>query len=82
MCLKFLPSSQDQPDARYNGDTVPWQRVINSKGEISNRQVSLAIVGYASSDCIADRALSEASMAQLARKPHCKQKEWKLAVET
>ncbi|EMF11412.1 MGMT family protein [Sphaerulina musiva SO2202] len=37
MCLKYLPSATDQPDARYNCDTVPWQRVINSKGSISQR---------------------------------------------
>ncbi|KXT11130.1 hypothetical protein AC579_640 [Pseudocercospora musae] len=39
MCLKYLPRATDQPDARYNSDTVPWQRVINSKGIISQRQV-------------------------------------------
>jgi methylated-DNA-protein-cysteine methyltransferase related protein len=37
MCLKHLPSAEDQPDARFNGDTVPWQRVINAKGVISPR---------------------------------------------
>ena len=37
VCLKHLPDASDQPDARYNGDTVPWQRVINSKGAISPR---------------------------------------------
>ncbi|KAK3050150.1 Alkyltransferase-like protein 1 [Extremus antarcticus] len=37
LCLKHLPDSSDQPDSRYNGDNVPWQRVINSKGVISNR---------------------------------------------
>lgn len=37
MCLKYLPSSTDQPNARYHSDNVPWQRVINSKGIISNR---------------------------------------------
>ncbi|CAK4030553.1 MGMT family [Lecanosticta acicola] len=39
MCLKYLPHPSDQPDSRYNSDTVPWQRVINSKGAISNRGV-------------------------------------------
>ncbi|EME76936.1 uncharacterized protein MYCFIDRAFT_46862 [Pseudocercospora fijiensis CIRAD86] len=39
MCLKYLPRATDQCDARYNSDTVPWQRVINSKGIISPRQV-------------------------------------------
>ncbi|RYP93170.1 hypothetical protein DL770_000744 [Monosporascus sp. CRB-9-2] len=33
-CLKHLP---EDPDARYNHDNVPWQRVINSKGIISPR---------------------------------------------
>ena len=32
-----MPSATDQPDARHNSDTVPWQRVINSKGVISVR---------------------------------------------
>ncbi|RYP36705.1 hypothetical protein DL767_003267 [Monosporascus sp. MG133] len=34
ICLKHLP---EDPDARYNHDNVPWQRVINSKGIISPR---------------------------------------------
>lgn len=29
----------DQPDARHNSATVPWQRVVNSKGVISHRFV-------------------------------------------
>ncbi|KAF2723164.1 DNA binding methylated-DNA--cysteine S-methyltransferase [Polychaeton citri CBS 116435] len=37
ICLKHLPSVQDQPDAEFNNETVPWQRVINSKGCISPR---------------------------------------------
>ncbi|KAM0703609.1 hypothetical protein Q7P35_009548 [Cladosporium inversicolor] len=40
VCLKHLPSAASQPDARYNSDTVPWQRVINSKGVISPRGVN------------------------------------------
>ncbi|QIW95278.1 hypothetical protein AMS68_000796 [Peltaster fructicola] len=40
MCLKYLPRATDQPDATYNDATVPWQRVINAKGEISNRGVN------------------------------------------
>nr|POE78681.1 alkyltransferase-like protein 1 [Quercus suber] len=39
VCLKFLPRVEDQPDAQYNSATVPWQRVINAKGEISPRGV-------------------------------------------
>ncbi|KAK0388130.1 hypothetical protein NLU13_4375 [Sarocladium strictum] len=34
VCLKHLPSD---PASRFNHDTVPWQRVINSKGIISPR---------------------------------------------
>ena len=34
ICLKHLPSD---PEAEFNGETVPWQRVINSKGAISPR---------------------------------------------
>ncbi|RYP45808.1 hypothetical protein DL768_007894 [Monosporascus sp. mg162] len=34
ICLKHLP---EDPDARYNHNNVPWQRVINSKGNISPR---------------------------------------------
>jgi methylated-DNA-protein-cysteine methyltransferase-like protein len=34
VCLKHVP--QD-PDARFNHDNVPWQRVINAKGVISPR---------------------------------------------
>lgn len=34
ICMKHL--SHD-PDARFNNDNVPWQRVINSKGIISPR---------------------------------------------
>jgi hypothetical protein len=37
VALKHLPSATGQPNARYNSDTVPWQRVINSKGVISPR---------------------------------------------
>ncbi|KAK4163692.1 hypothetical protein QBC43DRAFT_319061 [Cladorrhinum sp. PSN259] len=51
VCLKHLPASpssttltNDTPDqqseeyaARFNHDTVPWQRVINAKGVISPR---------------------------------------------
>ena len=40
VCLKHLPDLSDQPDSRYNGDTVPWQRVISSKGTISPRYAS------------------------------------------
>jgi hypothetical protein len=40
VCLKHLPSASSQPNARYNSDTVPWQRVINSKGVISPRSGS------------------------------------------
>lgn len=39
MALKYLPKATDQPNARYNSDTVPWQRVVNSKGVISPRRV-------------------------------------------
>ncbi|KAM5343214.1 hypothetical protein ACJ41O_014180 [Fusarium nematophilum] len=34
VCLKHLPSDESQ---RFNHDTVPWQRVISSKGIISPR---------------------------------------------
>lgn len=33
-CLKHLPSD---PELEFNSQTVPWQRVINSKGAISPR---------------------------------------------
>ncbi|KAL2755382.1 hypothetical protein ACRALDRAFT_2041759 [Sodiomyces alcalophilus JCM 7366] len=36
MCLKHLPLD---PEARFNSDNVPWQRVINSRGTISPRSV-------------------------------------------
>ncbi|ROT35119.1 DNA binding methylated-DNA--cysteine S-methyltransferase [Sodiomyces alkalinus F11] len=36
LCLKHLPSD---PEARFNSDNVPWQRVINSRGTISPRAV-------------------------------------------
>ncbi|KXL51168.1 hypothetical protein M433DRAFT_60781 [Acidomyces richmondensis BFW] len=39
ICLKHLPEYADQPDARFNSTTVPWQRIINSKGIISHRGV-------------------------------------------
>jgi len=35
--LKHLPSVEKQPDSVYNNETVPWQRVINAKGTISQR---------------------------------------------
>ncbi|KAJ5583204.1 Winged helix-turn-helix transcription repressor DNA-binding [Penicillium sp. DV-2018c] len=35
VCLKSLPSPES--GAHFNADTVPWQRVINSKGMISHR---------------------------------------------
>ncbi|KAF2167113.1 hypothetical protein M409DRAFT_66177 [Zasmidium cellare ATCC 36951] len=50
MCLKYLPSATDQPDARYNSDTVPWQRVINSKGVISQRRVFCRTNGAANQE--------------------------------
>ncbi|KLU89445.1 MGMT family protein [Magnaporthiopsis poae ATCC 64411] len=34
VCLKHLP---EDPEARFNHDNVPWQRVINAKGIISPR---------------------------------------------
>ncbi|OIW27773.1 DNA binding methylated-DNA--cysteine S-methyltransferase [Coniochaeta ligniaria NRRL 30616] len=34
VCLKHL---LEDPEARFNNDNVPWQRVINSKGIISPR---------------------------------------------
>ncbi|PNS15842.1 hypothetical protein CAC42_4294 [Sphaceloma murrayae] len=37
VCLKHLPDAASQPDATFNNQTVPWQRVINSKGSISPR---------------------------------------------
>ncbi|WPH02902.1 Hypothetical protein R9X50_00577000 [Acrodontium crateriforme] len=40
MCLKYLPRVEEQPDARYNSASVPWQRVINAKGVISHRGVN------------------------------------------
>jgi methylated-DNA-protein-cysteine methyltransferase-like protein len=36
MALKNLP---DNLNLRFNGETVPWQRIINSKGLISPRGV-------------------------------------------
>ncbi|KAH7198263.1 6-O-methylguanine DNA methyltransferase [Fusarium flagelliforme] len=38
VCLKHLPAD---PSQHFNHDNVPWQRVINSKGQISPRLVSL-----------------------------------------
>ncbi|KAJ5330118.1 hypothetical protein N7541_005902 [Penicillium brevicompactum] len=35
VCLKVLPPVES--GAHFNNDTVPWQRVINSKGMISHR---------------------------------------------
>lgn len=40
VCLKHL--SHD-PTARFNGATVPWQRVVNAKGIISPRYVTPAL---------------------------------------
>lgn len=37
VCLKHLPDAASQPDTVFNNQTVPWQRVINSKGSISPR---------------------------------------------
>ncbi|PCD44773.1 hypothetical protein AU210_000228 [Fusarium oxysporum f. sp. radicis-cucumerinum] len=34
VCLKQLPADPSQP---FNHENVPWQRVINSKGQISPR---------------------------------------------
>ncbi|KAI5456605.1 6-O-methylguanine DNA methyltransferase [Mariannaea sp. PMI_226] len=34
ICLKHLSTD---PSQRFNSDTVPWQRVINAKGQISPR---------------------------------------------
>ncbi|CAI7592469.1 unnamed protein product [Penicillium viridicatum] len=35
VCLKVLPSPES--GLHFNSNTVPWQRVINSKGMISHR---------------------------------------------
>ncbi|KAL8409571.1 hypothetical protein RB594_007857 [Gaeumannomyces avenae] len=40
VCLKHLP---EDPEARFNHDNVPWQRVINAKGIISPRYVLLCV---------------------------------------
>lgn len=81
ICLKYLPSAADQPDARYNGDTVPWQRVINSKGIISQRQVPLVMVMILHLRWnVQLTAPQEGRMEQLTKKPPCSQKECKLAV--
>jgi methylated-DNA-protein-cysteine methyltransferase-like protein len=37
VCLKHLPRDTDQPNTSYNSSTVPWQRVLNSRGVISPR---------------------------------------------
>ncbi|KAH0543708.1 hypothetical protein FGG08_002024 [Glutinoglossum americanum] len=37
ICLRHLPTD---PDAEFNSDSVPWQRVINSRGVISPRRHS------------------------------------------
>ena len=39
VCLKHLPSADEEPSRAFHSDTVPWQRVINSKGIISPRSV-------------------------------------------
>jgi alkylated DNA nucleotide flippase Atl1 len=36
-CLKYLPSATTDPDVEFHSGSVPWQRVINSKGVISPR---------------------------------------------
>lgn len=38
VCLKSLP--EPESGLHYNSDSVPWQRVINSKGMISHRFVT------------------------------------------
>ena len=41
VCLRRLPSGaayNSAADAIFNSQTVPWQRVINSKGGISSRR--------------------------------------------
>lgn len=40
VCLKYLPSFHpDEPELHYfHSQNVPWQRIINSKGEISARE--------------------------------------------
>lgn len=40
ICLKHLP---DDTSRRFNSGTVPWQRVINSKGIISPRWVGVEL---------------------------------------
>ncbi|PNY24382.1 DNA binding methylated-DNA-cysteine S-methyltransferase [Tolypocladium capitatum] len=37
ICMKHLPAD---PTARFNNETVPWQRVINAKGVISPRHLT------------------------------------------
>ncbi|KAF2153334.1 DNA binding methylated-DNA--cysteine S-methyltransferase [Myriangium duriaei CBS 260.36] len=37
VCLKHLPDASKQPNNPFNNNTVPWQRVINSRGSISPR---------------------------------------------
>ncbi|KAI9681519.1 MAG: hypothetical protein M1817_002803 [Caeruleum heppii] len=38
-CLKHLPGVTSDPSVLYHSGTVPWQRVINSRGVISPRGV-------------------------------------------
>ena len=41
VCLKHLPHNAG---SRFNNNNVPWQRVVNSKGVISPRSVSVHLV--------------------------------------
>ncbi|KAA6412600.1 MAG: MGMT family [Lasallia pustulata] len=37
ICLKHLPTFSVDVNHHFHGDNVPWQRVINAKGVISQR---------------------------------------------
>ncbi|KAJ5130035.1 Winged helix-turn-helix transcription repressor DNA-binding [Penicillium bovifimosum] len=64
VCLKSLPSAES--GAHFNASTVPWQRVINSKGMISHRTILLTRVGrfYVHGHVLADANTSGPGSAE------------------
>jgi len=47
VCLKHLPSDPSLP---FHNGNVPWQRVINSKGNISTRYASSMLIIFMETD--------------------------------
>jgi hypothetical protein len=67
LCLRHLSADLD---AEFNVDTVPWQRVINSRGEISPRYAK----SHDALPVSSDRIIDAIRRGRHVRQRHCKRR--------